>query len=396
MHKSIWGDGDDVCCGKQCCINPQYSPVAILRLRTVVSQADRNARHSFIDKCIRLPESDHPDTRGAKYQLPTLSPHFMLSDTDRGGEYNSVCLCYLVWATGVSRTQIIDRRRSPPKIDRGGYGVLATVRMSIQVWMIAMAAMYLCAPDSSHTYLPFSNKEQVYQMYALDVDPELGVLASSSPYFMMVWRSTDILKLITIHKWSKFTHCDDCEGFRNSKIEAGRDQTTLRKIRRDEFMHHRLVRNERGYYARRIQDAKSMPLLFLSINIDAADQAAYGYPYFRRQSKQQSATTKFKSHLMAAIVHGRGTYAWTFCDNIEHGNNLTIECLHQIFEDQAMKNGGKLPPKLYLQMDNTAKQCKGIYIYIIIYIYIYIYIYMYIYHNNDHSIDANDFINRYG
>jgi hypothetical protein len=196
-------------------------------------------------------------------------------------------------------------------------------------------------------------------MYNADVDPVDGVLECERSYFQYVWRHNPVLRKIKIHKWSKFTHCDDCEEFRTAKLEAGRDRRKLQGIRRTEAVHHLMVTNERGLYGMRIYKTRTLPLMYLSINIDAADQAAYGYPYFHRQSKLQSSITKFKSHLMAAIVHGRATYAWTFCDNIEHGNNLTIECLHRIFEDQAMKNGGKLPPKLFLQMDNTAKQCKG-------------------------------------
>lgn len=367
MEKSTWSEDAQPCCGKQCCINPQTSPGAILRLRTVISEADLEARHAFLDKCIRLPADSTPDGRGATYLLPTgLSPHFLLSDTERACDYAPVCLTFLCWATGISRWQITNRRRSPPRIDGAGGRALQLVRLSIQVWLIAFASMYLCAPDSAFTYLPFSNKETVYQMYLLDVDPENGVLHCSPTYFKRVWRANAVLNKITIHKWSKFTHCDKCEGYRTSKVEAGRNRALLREIRQEEAVHHLLIATERSYYAMRIQEAKSLPQLILCINIDAADQASYGYPYFYRQSKEQSSTTKFKSHLMAAIVHGKGTYAWTFCDNIEHGNNLTIECLHQIFEDQAMKNGGKLPRKLYLQMDNTAKQCKGTYTHIYI------------------------------
>jgi hypothetical protein len=307
-----------------------------------------------------VPEGGNAETRGARYRLPAaLPPHFILSDTDRGCEYTTVCLSYLAWATGVSRHQISDIRRPRPVVDRGGGRALQMVKMSVQVWLIAMASLYLIAPDSDHTYLPFNNKEYVYQMYSADVDPVDGVLECERSYFLRVWRHNPVLKKIKIHKWSKFTHCDDCEEFRTNKIKAGRDRRKMVVIRRDEAKHHLVVTNERGYYGERIYKTRVLPHLYLCINIDAADQAAYGYPYFHRQSKLQSSVTKFKSHLMAAIVHGRATYAWTFCDNIEHGNNLTVECLHRIFEDQAMKNGGKLPEKLFLQMDNTAKQCKG-------------------------------------
>jgi hypothetical protein len=331
---------------------------------------------------------DGPDDeakRGGSFQLPTVIPaQFVLSVTERACGYTPVCMTFLRWSTGVSHGQVAMRRRSPPAHDRGGARFLQMKQTSIAVWLLALSSMYLIAPDSDHTYLPFSSKAVVYALYQLDVDEETGVLPCTESYFIRIWREHPLLKLIKIHKWSKFTHCDDCEEFRTDKVEAGRDRSQLVVIRHNEALHHRMVSSERGFYAARIQQAKTVRDLVLSINIDAADQAAYGYPYFHRQSKAQGSCTKFKSHLMAAIVHGRATYAWTFCDNIKHGNNLTVECLHQILQDQAAKNDGKLPRQLFLQMDNTAKQCKGkiyhIYVYIDAYIYMYkLHIYFSIY-----------------
>lgn len=96
----------------------------------------------------------------------------------------------------------------------------------------------------------------------------------------------------------------------------------------------------------------------LSMIIDGADQSAYGLPYFHNTTHSTQGKWKVKTHLMGAIVHGRKTYAYTYIDNIKHGNNLTIETLHRLLLDTAATEG-KLPKTLYLQLDNTSKQCKG-------------------------------------
>jgi hypothetical protein len=305
--------------------------------------------------------------RGGTYRLPTnISSSFILSDTTHGMEWTPVCMEYLRFATDLSYNQIRARRKDVSKPDGNGAFIINTIAVAIQVWLLALGAMYLVSPDSDYKYLPFSSKKVVWELYKLDIDPEEGVPECDESYFYRVWRTQPAMKKIAIHKWSKFTHCDDCEDFKAAKKAAGRDRTALRDIKKREKAHHRANTADRVCYAQRIREARDAPDAVMSINIDAADQAAYGYPYYCRQSKAQASMTKFRSHLMGAIVHGRGTYAWTFCDNIKHGNNLTVECLHQIIEHQAQLNGGKLPRKLYLQLDNTAKQCKGTWLYIFV------------------------------
>ena len=66
-----------------------------------------------------------------------------------------------------------------------------------------------------------------------------------------------------------------------------------------------------------------------------------------------------KMHLYGALVHGRGSYAMICPDHEEQGHNATIQCIWMIIVDQYLKNGHKLPPVFFLQLDNTTKQNKG-------------------------------------
>lgn len=60
---------------------------------------------------------------------------------------------------------------------------------------------------------------------------------------------------------------------------------------------------------------------------------------------------------MGSIAHGRGAYAHTFWDNFKHGTNVTIESIFRVLRD--LVKGEPLPPYLFLQLDNTAKQNKS-------------------------------------
>ena len=61
---------------------------------------------------------------------------------------------------------------------------------------------------------------------------------------------------------------------------------------------------------------------------------------------------------MGVLVHGRAVHAYTYFENFKQGNNVTIQAIHSSLADQLARDGS-LPSTLYLQLDNTSKQCKG-------------------------------------
>ena len=64
-----------------------------------------------------------------------------------------------------------------------------------------------------------------------------------------------------------------------------------------------------------------------------------------------------RTHVTAAIVHGQGTYAYIDVHSWPHDSNLTINILLDVLMRQEF-----LPPVLYLQLDNTARENKNQYI----------------------------------
>ena len=112
-----------------------------------------------------------------------------------------------------------------------------------------------------------------------------------------------------------------------------------------------------GYYERRLR-ACLEPGHYVSLIIDGADQAAYGCPYYHENSHLTSNKNKVKLKLMAAIVHGYGAYCWTSTENLKQGHNVTIQALHEVLRSRAVQGHG-IPDTIYLQLDNTTKQCKG-------------------------------------
>ena len=64
-----------------------------------------------------------------------------------------------------------------------------------------------------------------------------------------------------------------------------------------------------------------------------------------------------RTHVTAAIVHGQGTYVYIDVHAWPHDSNLTINILLDILMRQEF-----LPPALYLQLDNTARENKNQYV----------------------------------
>jgi hypothetical protein len=70
---------------------------------------------------------------------------------------------------------------------------------------------------------------------------------------------------------------------------------------------------------------------------------------------------KIPTRLYGAIVHGEFAAAYMFPAHLPGGSNVTVEILHRTLtkliegDAEAGIEKRKLPPTLYLQLDNTAK-----------------------------------------
>ena len=191
-------------------------------------------------------------------------------------------------------------------------------------------------------------------------DPSLRIAALS--YFKWVWRETDALRRkYRVRKVLPFSKCTICETNRSMR-EKTNDSGTNATLKAELREHLIFVRDTReGYYRRRLL-AHQFPDEYMSVIIDGADQSRYDVPYTHQKSKLNDANWGMKMHTIGAILHGRAVYAFTCPDHVEQGHNVTIQALHDVLLDQIQK-GRSIPPRLFLQLDNTTKQCKGRYVF---------------------------------
>lgn len=293
-----------------------------------------------------------------------------------GQELIPVCSDFMCFVTGVSKNKLHQPTYQSPdfKVDLPRASQRRKTETPgksfwITQWLINLAQFYLHDPTGDRIILPFADKRAVFDMYQHEnEDPEnrkqwapYGV--PSRAWFYKVWRQDPDARHVKTRKTLRFSLCSECVEFMNVRKHILTDIERA-KINLAEGAHHYKVRSERKTYYQRRNQAVTDPESCFSIIIDGADQSAFGTPHHYMHSKADDGHWKIANHVMGALVHGRHCFGYNFLTNFKHGSNITIETLHRVLEYE-FKHNNSLPFKqksLYLQLDNTTKQCKSQYI----------------------------------
>ncbi|XP_078346095.1 uncharacterized protein LOC144631526 isoform X2 [Oculina patagonica] len=199
-------------------------------------------------------------------------------------------------------------------------------------------------------------KREVYLTYRDDLK-SAGVRTVSWATFSRMWKKR--FRNVIIPKENKFTKCGVCVALKLCL------QGTNNKDKRRSLAYKRKIHNEqqmaerRAYYANCLK-AELNPDQYLSLIIDGMDQSKTNLPHANCLSKDE--TYHFlRTHVTGAISHGHGRI-FSYIDLMRwpHDSNLTLNVLLQIFVE--LSEEGRLPPYLFLQMDNCYRECKNRYI----------------------------------
>ena len=158
------------------------------------------------------------------------------------------------------------------------------------------------------------------------------------------------------------------------------------------------VRRSRNDYEDKKIQAIQHPLGYLSIVVDGADQTHYRLPYMKSYKSKLSEKLP-QLNVIGVKVHGVCDLIFTSFKNFRHDSNLNIECIQRTLEyyekikskpiqrssrsspsfssstnsnqeinpprsnsSQTENSNWKFPPTLYVQLDNTCKENKNIYV----------------------------------
>jgi hypothetical protein len=369
------------CCKKlRCCEDYEPGQVRVIR-QTYLDLPHRGQKRKFLNHRM-LQENGGGSKKDLFLESPdNIEPGTPLkfAPATTPGSTRKVCSTYFRWSTSCSTNKIAQplKQTSVFGTDRKPFHrEKETASDGVVRWVTRLGECFQVDPTSDLVLLPFRDREQVFEMYGEDY--RQAMLGSdwdwldsycptkklcSSKYFKGVWNNeSTATKRVKLRKWLKFAKCDTCVGFREQYKEET-SPAARTEIKRKERLHYEFVKEERRSYWTRRDWGRNPGTRAdnLSLIIDAADQAAYASPYFYERTHASQAAWKLPMHLIACISHGRKTFGYTFLENVKHGNNLTLEVLFRVLVD-TIKCEGRLPPNLYLQLDNTTKQCKGQYI----------------------------------
>ena len=139
------------------------------------------------------------------------------------------------------------------------------------------------------------------------------------------------------------------------------DRTLLDQLRQEEYDHYQFVKAERGGYYKRRTTSVQTPDDYMSLIIDGADWYNYALPYWATKTHESSKLFRAPIYLIGVINHGRGTKCFIVPGYFKQGTNVVLDVLIRTLT--AMKaRGENIPRKLFLQLDNTAKQNKNRYL----------------------------------
>ena len=227
-------------------------------------------------------------------------------------------------------------------------------------WLLEQQLFHMLLPDSEKTVLPWRYRVEVYEAFKVEMTQARGYSESELPtrqYFCHIWKTNPDTINVILRRWLPFARCDICTSLRDKRDET-KNRKARAEITRQLREHVKFVRRERMSYYYKKRLATQRPEEYISVIIDGADQSDYNIPYRWVKTKTQESAWRVPVKLMGAIVHGRGHYAFTHIKNVKAGTNVTIETLHRVLIDILDKEE-TLPSKLYLQLDNTVRQCKS-------------------------------------
>jgi hypothetical protein len=177
---------------------------------------------------------------------------------------------------------------------------------------------------------------------------------------------------IELARWKgDFAMCDECKKF--AKVEASSHTSAAeKKANRIAFKRHlRTVQCCRmGYYDRQMK-AILHPNTYMSLIIDGCDSNTTTLPNMKAKSKSEESLSEniIKCKLMGARVHGMRNRDYLYLAPPFAASSLawnyTLEALMRTLAAEAKfreENGLSWPITLYVQLDNTSKDNKNVYV----------------------------------
>lgn len=169
-----------------------------------------------------------------------------------------------------------------------------------------------------------------------------------------------------LYKHQLFSKCDQCVMFKQLRgLISDDNPRALEELHEKRQQHWDYVGAARRRMLERAAYAREHKDELLMVNVDGMDQAKTCIPNECLKDKATSAGVSLPIRLMGAIAYARAWYGFWCVPQWAATSNITLTALAKIIQDAQVDGRSRglrephLPPRLVLQMDNTAKDNKN-------------------------------------
>jgi len=223
-------------------------------------------------------------------------------------------------------------------------------------WIENFAARYgNQMSDTEKIELACGTKAQVYAKYCVHIEGIVDMDAPlSASWFYRLWAL--YLPFISTPHRNRFTKCDICILFKERLEKVEEHAVRVKWVEEfDEHLEHQML--ERKQYYKNRDHARQHPKECISIIIDGMGSFINNLPFYAfRKPKSMFGQECYDLHVMGVLVHGHQPRVFIHDGRVPTGPNLALECLWRTINELEVD---KLPPRLYLQLDNTSSDNKN-------------------------------------
>lgn len=215
-------------------------------------------------------------------------------------------------------------------------------------------------PDNRVIEISVGNKWQIYEKFKFYTSNLQGTSLPSSQlsssWFYTLWNK--YLPHIRVPKETRFSKCDVCCLFKERLSQKA--PHTLRAKWMAEFDEHLdMQMKERSEYYKRRSHARMYPDEAWCLMVDGMAQNITNVPYYpSNRPKSLFGRKTYDLHVVGVMFHGGpSSVVYVHDTSVSTGPNMTIQCIWNTIISRSRST--KLPPTLYLQLDNTASDNKN-------------------------------------
>jgi len=289
------------------------------------------------------------DTRDGRHVFPL--------PTGKSVSSNAAALIY-----GIS---IRTFRRLTANVKKGLFTILRMPRThQTNVWKTYVIPFLRKYADDYGSIMPHSLKIELCVGAKIQIFYKFKVLAEGTPeimhrklsqaWFYRLWQR--FCPEIICPRTNSFSKCDQCCLFKQA-IEKLTDRP-LRLHAVDQFdIHLRDQMMERKQYYENRMHAMRHPTEAISMIIDGMAQHTTNLPVFPTGRPKSAAQLKtYDLHVMGVLIHGYPPMVYVHDSTVPTGPNMLCEVLWRAIQSLPVP---KLPPLLYVQLDNTTSDNKN-------------------------------------